>query len=200
MTEVLLWIGVATTVLFGTVVAIEGARRPGYRWKYHTGSELELGEGGWIMRWTFVGMSVGMTAYAVAILDALSTVVGFVCLGAFAVGNLLSGVFTPDAVRGFPPRFSVRTATQLPSVHARIHDACGPLMFLALLGGCVAVSTALDGWLSAYSAVTAVIGFALMVCTAVAYSRDAALTGLVQRLLLAVYYVWIVVIGVSLAA
>lgn len=73
-------------------------------------------------------------------------------------------------------------------------------MFLALFGACLAVATRLDGAWATYSVVTAITGLGLMIWTAVAYQRDAAHTGLVQRCLLGVYYLWIVVVGIDLAA
>ena len=43
-------------------------------------------------------------------------------------------------------------------------------------------------------------GLALTIATALAYQRDAASTGLVQRGLIVVYWVWIVLLGIDLAA
>jgi hypothetical protein len=63
--NLLVLLGVATTVFFAAVVVVEGARRPGYSPLYHTGSELELGPGGWIQRGNFVLMAAGMSAHAI---------------------------------------------------------------------------------------------------------------------------------------
>jgi hypothetical protein len=199
MTEGLLLLGVATALTFYAVMAIEGARRPGYDWTYHTGSELEIGEGGWLMRASFVLMAVGMVAYAAGIHRALDTRVGAALVGVFAVGNLLEGVFIPDPVRGFPAGAPTLPPPRPLSRPARVHDVVAPVMFVALLGACLAVATRVDGWLVVYSVATAVGGLALMVSTALSYARDAPRTGVVQRGFLAVAYLWIVVVGLDLA-
>jgi len=196
--EALLLIGVTTTVAFYSIMVIEGQRRPGYDWTYHTGSELEIGDGGWIMRANFVVMAAGMAVYAAGIHDAMDTVVAAVFLGVFALGNLIAGVFIPDPVRGFPPDAPTPTQRRAPRLGARIHDVAGPVMFLSLFGACVAVAAKSDGWLATYSVVTAIIGLGLTVWTALAYQRDATRTGLVQRGLLGTYYTWIVVVGLDL--
>jgi len=58
ITKLSVLFGVGAAVVFVAVVMIEGARRPGYRPIYHTGSELELGQRGWIKRASFVLMGI----------------------------------------------------------------------------------------------------------------------------------------------
>ena len=199
-TAVLVLVGVVATALFYIVMLVEGVRRPGYDPIYHTGSELELGEHGWIMRATFVVMAAGMFAFAFGLHRALGTMLGAVLLGIFAVGNVLAGVFVPDPVRGFPRGAPIQTPPRTVSWQAKIHDVAGPVMFLALFGACLVVAARLDGPWATYSIVTAITGLGLMIWTAVAYQRDFARTGLIQRGLLGVYYLWIVVVGIHLAS
>ncbi len=201
-TDALLLVGVATTVVFYAVMVIEGVRRPGYDPIYHTGSELEIGEDGWIMRASFVLMAAGMVAYAVGIYQALDTLLGAGLLVVFAMGNVVAGMFTPDPIRGFPPGAPIQTPPRPLSWQARVHDVTGPVMFLALFGACVTVAAQLElkrSW-AVYSVVTAIAGLGMMIWTALAYQRDAANTGLVQRGLLGAYYLWIVVLGIELAS
>ncbi len=197
--NLLVLLGVATTVSFAAVVVVEGARRPGYSPLYHTGSELELGPGGWIQRGNFVLMAAGMFAYAIGLYRALDTLIGAILLSAFGLGCLIAGAFPPDPVRGYPPGAPRQAPAEGLSWRAKVHDIAGPLMFLALFGAALAIAARLSGLWRAYSVVTAVVGFGMMAWTALAYRRDAANTGLVQRGLIAVYWVWIVALGIRLA-
>jgi hypothetical protein len=72
-------------------------------------------------------------------------------------------------------------------------------MFLAIFGACLALVGRLQGPWQAYTLVTAVVGLALTAGTALAYQRDDARTGLVQRGLIVVYLGWIVLLGIHLA-
>jgi hypothetical protein len=73
MTVTPLIIGVTAAAVFLTVLFIEGGLRPYYRSSYHTGSELTLGERGWVQSANFVQMGVGMFAFAFGVnrLEAL---------------------------------------------------------------------------------------------------------------------------------
>lgn len=101
--EVLFFAGVAAAVLFVAVLLIEGAVRPGYDPIYHTVSELELGERGWVQRANFFVMAAGVFAFTVAVQRTLDSTIGAVLMGVFGFGLVIAGVFTPDPVRGYPP-------------------------------------------------------------------------------------------------
>jgi hypothetical protein len=196
--EVLLLVGMAAAVVFVTVLLIEGVLRPGYDPVYHTGSELQLGERGWIQRANFVQMGVGMLAFAAGVHGTTNSVAAAVLLAIFGVGWIVSGVFAPDAVRGYPPGAPSGPPAELTQQH-KIHDAAGPVMFLAVFGACLALVGRLQDPWQAYTLLTAVAGLALTAWTALAYQRDAANTGLVQRGLIVVYLGWIVLLGTHLA-
>ena len=117
-TAALLLFGAATVVLFVVVMSLEGARRPGYDAAYHTGSELELGPGGWIQRANFLLVGSGFAAVAVGVQRTLQTTAGAVLLGAVALGLVMAAIFAPDSVRGYPPGASSRTARP-ETLHAR---------------------------------------------------------------------------------
>lgn len=193
----LLIIGVATAAVFIAVVLIEGALRPGYNPSYHTGSELELGERGWIMRANFLLMAVGMIAFSVGVYSRLDTLAGAVLLAIFGLGLIIPGVFVPDPVRGYPPDASSKGPAALSWQH-QVHHASAPVMFLALFGACLVLSARLQGAWRLYTVLTAVVGLALLVWTALAYERDASNTGLVQRALIVVYWTWIILLGIHL--
>lgn len=195
-TAVLLWSGIVAVALWLGVLAVDGARRPGYDPAYHTGSELMLGPGGWLPRLVFLLAGVGLGAYAVGVQRLMGSPVPAALIGVSALGFVVSGTFVPDPVRGYPPG---APAVSSPTRAARVHDLAGPTMFLALFGACLALAVELDGVWAAYSLATAVVGLGLTVLTARAYLRDAPTTGLVQRALVATYGVWVVLVGAHLA-
>lgn len=199
-TEVLLLIGVATAVTFPVVVLVEGALRPGYDAVYHTGSELELGPRGWIQRANFFIVGTGMFAYAVGVQQSLDSVIGTLLLAVFGFGFIVAGVFAPDPVRGYPPGAPTDHPSSELSLPARIHDATGPLMFLAFLAACLTLASKLEGGWRLYTLLTAGLSLVMTVWTATAFYRDARNTGLVQRGLLFVFSSWIVAVGIHLAA
>lgn len=196
-TDVLLLVGVVAAVVFVVVLLIEGALRPGYDPSYHTGSELELGERGWIQRANFFVMGAGVFAFAMGVQRSLESTIGAVLLALFGLGLIIAGVFAPDPVRGYPPGAPTDREADL-TWQAKIHDASGPVMFIALLGACLVLAGQLGGGWRVYTMVTAGVGLVLTVWTAVAYQRDAASTGLVQRGLIIVYWSWIVALGIHL--
>ena len=196
-TTALLLYGAAVVVLFVVVMTLEGARRPGYDAAYHTGSELELGPGGWIQRANFLLGASGFAAVAVGVQRTLQTTAGAVLLGVAALGLLMAAIFAPDPVRGYPPGASSRTARP-ETLHAQLHEVSGPSLTLALFGACVAVARRLDGGWAIYTLATAVVGLVATGWLITAYRRDAAYTGLVQRALIATYWLWITVLSLHL--
>jgi hypothetical protein len=198
VTDALLLFGAATVVVFATVVQVEGARRPGYDARYHTGSELELGPGGWLMRINFFLVGGGILAFAAGVRQALDSDGAAALLGVTGVALVLAGAFAPDPVRGFPPGSSDRTARPVTTA-ARLHDLTGPVMALSLAAACLTVAARLAGPWAAYTLATAVVGLVMTGWLISAYRSDAANTGMVQRILLATYGLWVVVLGVSLA-
>jgi hypothetical protein len=199
VTDALLLTGLAAAVLFVVVLLVEGALRPGYDPIYHTGSELELGARGWIQRANFIVMSAGMFAFAAGVQRSLDSTSGPLLLAVFGSGLIIAGVFPPDPVRGYPPGAPIDPEADL-TRGAKIHDVSGPVMFLALLGAGIALAGQLRGGWRLYTMLTAGIGFVLTVWTAVAYQKDAANTGLVQRGLIIVYWSWIGALAIHLVA
>ncbi len=198
MTETLLIVGVVTAVVFVAVLIIEGALRPGYDPAYHTGSELSLGDRGWIQIANFLQMGVGMFAFAVGVNRTLDTPVGAALLVIFGLGMIAAGVFLPDPTRGYPPGAPTGTPDEVSWHHTAHGVVGGPVAFLAIFGACLTLAFHLDGFWRLYTVLTAVAGLALTIGTAFAYQRDAAKTGLVQRALILVYWSWIVLLGIHL--
>lgn len=189
--------GMVSTALFLAVVLIEGLLRSGYDPIYHTGSELELGGRGWIMRGAFLCMAAGMMACAVGIYQSLNTVAGAGLIAIFGFGLVIPGVFVPDPIRGYPPGAPSTPGAALSWRH-HVHHASAPVMFVALFSACIVISTRLAGIWTLYTEGTAVVGFVLMVWTARAYAKDAGNTGLVQRALILVSWTWLILLGIHL--
>jgi hypothetical protein len=74
----------------------------------------------------------------------------------------------------------------------------GPVAFLAIFAACLTLAGQLRGGWQGYTMLTAAAGLALTFWTALAFQRDTAKTGLVQRALILVYWTWIVLLGIHL--
>lgn len=198
-TQALLLAGVGASVVFVVVLLVEGALRPGYRPMYHTGSELELGDRGWIQRANFVLMASGVFAFSVGVDRSLGATAGTGLLVVFGLGMAVAGVFVPDAVRGYPPGAPSEPSAK-PTWRHQVHGIVGgPIAFFALCGACLALSGQLHGAWRSYTLLTAGTGLGMTIWTALAYQRDADHTGLIQRGLIVVYWAWIVALGLHLA-
>jgi hypothetical protein len=195
--ETLLLIGAAGVVTFIVVLLLEDAHRPGYSPVYHTGSELELGERGWIQRANFLQVGTAVFAFAAGVHGALGSVGGAVLLAVAGFALIVAGLFAPDPARGYPPGTPPETAIAS-TWQNQVHYAAGPLAFLALLGACLTLAGGLQGAWRAYTVLTAFVGLAFMAWTIRAFHSDAANTGLVQRGLIAVYFAWIVLLSIHL--
>lgn len=198
MTDTLLVIGAASAVLFVAILLIEGALRPDYDPTYSTGSELSLGERGWIQIANFLQFGVAMLVFAVGVNRSLNAPAGAVLLVIFGLGFIAAGVFVTDPIRGYPPGTPAWTPAEATLRH-KLHSVIGgPIAFFALFGACVALAGHLGGFWRLYTVLTAVVGLALTIWTGLAYQREAANLGLVQRALILVYFSWIVLLGIHL--
>jgi hypothetical protein len=197
-TDALILAGVGAAVVFIVVLQVEGALRPGYNPTYHTGSELELGDRGWIQRANFLLMASGVVAFAAGVDRILGSTVGTVLLVIFGFGLAVAGVFVPDAVRGYPPGAPTEPSAKATWQH-QVHSIVGgPIAFFALLGACLTLAGQLQDVWRWYTVLTAIVGLGMTIWTALAYQKDAAHTGLIQRGLIVVYWGWIVVLGIHL--
>jgi len=197
MSQILVLVGAITAAIFYVVLIVEGVLRTGYDPVYHTGSELSLGERGWVQIANFLQFGVGMICFAVGIGQLLDSLLGAALLVVFGLALIVAGVFLTDPVRGYPPG-SPRGAPEKVSWHHQVHEAMGPLAFLAIFGACMNLAGRLDGLWQVYTVVTGVVGLGLTAWTALSFQRDASITGLVQRCLILVYVAWIVLLSIHL--
>jgi len=141
----------------------------------------------------FIQMGVGMFAFALGVFEVVDNAVGAVLVRFFGLGLIVAGTFRPDPLRGYPP-----DANQQVSWRGQLHNATGPLMFLALFAKCLTLAGFFQSGWRVYTVVTAVLGLVLTGSTAVSFQRDAAHTGTVQRALILVYWAWIILTGIHL--
>jgi len=130
--------------------------------------------------------------------EALQVVFGPVVLAVFGVSLAASGVFSMDAMRGYPPGTAPGTPSVLSRQH-KVHDVFGFLVFSSLPVACVAFAVALpEGMWVAYSLATAVVLVVLFITFGAAWERDAPRTGLIQRAMIIVGWTWIALVCLEL--
>lgn len=149
VTRSLLGYGVVAGAFYLTVGVVLALTREGFSFADHPLSVLMLGEGGWMQRANLVLSGLMVVAAAVGIARALRGSPHARRAGTWLVVHgaalVLSGVFAPDPVAGFPPGTAVGDEASLTGV---LHLAFGALGFVAI----AAAAVVLAGWLAATSA------------------------------------------------
>ena len=197
MTRLLLTCGFVGAVLFVVTFLIDGATRPGYRPLYHPVSALALGTRGWVQTSNFVVTGLLMIAAAAGTREALGVTFGPALLALFGAGLVVSGVFTMDPMRGYPPGTEAGTPAVLSPRH-KVHDVFGFVLFASLAAAMLTFGLALEGAWKAYTLATAASVIALIVVFGAAWKRDSPRIGLLQRLMILVGWAWIAVFCLSL--
>lgn len=203
-TRRLLTAGLAVPIVFVGVMLIEGALRPGYEALHRFGSELALGDRGWVMIANFVLSGLLVLAFAVGLRRVLSggrcATAAPVLAALFGVCLIVSGVFVTDPTPGNPEGMVVPAE---PTLHGWIHDA-NPVPFyltlVALMGVMAYRFVAEPGgrpW-AWYSVLSAVAVLATFVAVAASYDMDTGVGsfhGLWQRVNLAIGLGWIAAVA-----
>lgn len=142
-------------LVFGLVLALT---RTGFDLARHPLSALLLGPGGWLQAVNLVLTGIMVAAAAVGFARAPWGRAGRTAgrlLGGYALCLVLSAVFPPDPVNGFPPGAAAQTSTS-----GILHLAFGAVGFLALAASALVVAAASPG--AAFSRVAGsvvVLGF-----------------------------------------
>lgn len=188
--------GVAAPVVFFSVVAVSAALRTDYSHVADFISELGATGTPYADLMNYAGFLPGglmLAAFGVALVQVLprgrATTLAALLVALSGAGVAASGVYSCDP--GCPQNGG--------TVENRIHNAIGPFTFL-----CLSIGPGILGlrfrhdlvWrgLWVYSLLTAILGLCLL--AALAGSLDTrALTGLWQRLLLAVLFLWCAVVS-----
>jgi hypothetical membrane protein len=158
----------------------------------------------WIMILGFLALGVGTTALGLGLMESLrgwSSRVGSAFVMVAGVGLVIAGLARNDCSSELPGCAALVDAGDV-STHHAIHDLVSLLIFLALVVAQVVLARAFGRdahWrdLRTYSLVSGVLTLALLVL----YGADVIdeWNGVVQRIFLAVPWVWIVVVGLRLS-
>ena len=118
--------------LFVVVMLTDGATRPGYQPLHHWGSELSLGDRGWLQITNFIVTGVATMLFAVGLRRVLKpgrgAFIGPALTGVFGFCLVIAGVFSTDPVPGYPPGNTVAQHT----LHGFVHNFNALPTFAAL--------------------------------------------------------------------
>ena len=208
-TRLLLTAGPVASVVFIGVVLVEGALRPGYEPLHRFGSELALGDRGWVQVANFILTGVCILAFAAGLRRALPTGRGSraapVLASLVGVCLIVGGVFVIDPKPGYPVG---TTETDEPTLHGLVHDA-NPLPFYASLVALVCVMAwrfaAEPGgrwwmWFCVIVAILVPVTFGIAAALFDPDTQTGRFHGLWQRVSLAVGLGWFGPVAVHLAA
>ncbi|WP_345542972.1 DUF998 domain-containing protein [Microbacterium jejuense] len=141
VTRSLLGWGVVAGPFYIVVGLTLALTRPGFRLSEHALSLLMLGEWGWMQRLNLILTALMVLAAAWGFLRAIRSGRGLaiaMLVGAYGICLILSAIFPPDPVAGFPPGSAGGTA----SLSGILHLVFGALGFAAL----AAAAFAYAGW------------------------------------------------------
>lgn len=179
--------GVVAGPFYITVGLILSLTRPGFDFTRHGLSQLMLGEWGVLQRLNLLLTALMMLAAAVGLHRAIRNGRGLamaVLCGVAGVGYILSAVFPPDPVAGFPPG----SASGEASISGILHLVFGAIAFISL----AAAAFAYAGWCrSIGERRRAEVAVALGVVVIVGFFAGAALATSV----LGIALLWLSVIG-----
>lgn len=141
VTRSLLGWGVVAGPFYVIVGVILALTRPGFVLSQHALSLLELGEWGWIQRINLILTALMVLAAALGFSRAIRSGRGLaisVLVAVYGVCLILSAIFAPDPVAGFPPG----SAGGIASTSGILHLVFGALGFVSL----AAAAFAYAGW------------------------------------------------------
>ena len=158
----------------------------------------------WIMITGFVLLGAGTVALAAGLASTLkypSALIGSVLLMIAGIGLTVAGLARNDCSSELPACAARVDAGEV-SWHHQLHDNISLILFLALIAAPLVFARAFgrdDRWrpLRAYSIVTGLLGFALLVLYVI--GSAGAWNGLVQRSFISVLLVWIALVGSRLS-
>jgi len=203
--RLLLLCGAIAGPLFIVIFLILGASRPGYDARRQPVSALAMGPLGWTQRMNFIVTAVLMLSGAVGLHLALTPRAGStwgpVLVGVYAAGLIGAGVFVTD-LTGLSAVAPAQAQRSRPAV---LHDLFSLIAFSALFIACFVfsylfVAMRSVGW-SIYSAVSGLllgVGFVLFARGFSGAGPLAPIAGLLQRLTIAIGWMWVSVVAAHL--
>jgi len=197
-------------VLFLTVVLIEGATRPGYSAWRNAGSQLALGDQGWVQTANFFASGLLFVGFAIGLRRALRSGRASAWAPRLVAGMgaclLLAGIFPVNPGLGYPPGVAPTYSLQ-----GAVHFVVATLLFGQLSAVCFvlarrfATDASWTGW-APWSMAIGVIVAVFYVGTVVLSSIDlegtgpAAWDGLLQRISIFSGFAWLSLVGSRLSA
>jgi hypothetical membrane protein len=210
LTRTLLACGVVGPLLFSAAVLIQGATRPGYSAWRNAGSQLALGDQGWMQTINFFACGLLLLCFAIGLRRALPAGRGSTWTPRLVAGIglclVLAGIFPVNPGLGYPPGVP---ATY--SLHGAIHFVVGTLLFGQLSAVCFVLARRFasdPGWKAwapgsiAIGAIVALFYLATVVVSFIdqAGSGPAAWHGLLQRISLFSGLAWLSLVALRLWA
>jgi hypothetical membrane protein len=195
-TRLLAAAGAVGPALFWLVVIVDGFTKPGYDARRNLISELALGEHGWVQDANFIVVGLLILALAVALRLLFPTgrasVFGPLLVGMVGFGLVASGIFRTD-----PHNYPAGADTTV-TARGSVHNLAFLVIIVSVIAGCLVYARrfrqepAWHGY-GIYSVITAVLVPALLVVFIA--SGGQSFTGLAQRVLVAVFFIWFEVIA-----
>lgn len=198
------WAGLMGSALFILVLSVEGWLRPGYNWLSTFISELSIGPRGWIQITNFVVLGVLFLIFARGVAaefrEGKASKVGPILLAVIGFSFLASGPFVTD-VAGTPRD---RMSTQ-----GLIHGIFGALVFSLSPVSCFVFWRRfrqdpnwqpLQAWTLIAGIITAIAVVLLSAATKTAVIPNVFTpwNGLIQRMVIVPYLIWIFTFAVRL--
>src|SRR5690606_28888598 len=114
-----------------------------------------------------------------------------VVVGVFGLALVASGLFRMDPLRAYPPG-TPDTTPEETSWHHRLHDHAGVVVFAAVpVAAIIATLTLPELAWKGYSGVTAFLSGAGLVTFGQAWEDDSPRAGLIQKVTIAVGWLWV---------
>jgi hypothetical membrane protein len=186
--------GAIGPALFWLVVLVDGFTKPGYDARTQTISELALGEQGWAQSANFLLVGLLMLAFALGLRlrfpSGKGSTFGPLLIALFGLGLLVSGIFTTD-----PPQGGATSMT----TSGAIHDLAFLLVLAAIVAACFVFARRFrrEATWRGYGLYSFITGFLVLGLLAafILHGDGAPVAGLLQRVLVAVFFLWVEVIA-----
>lgn len=190
--------------LFVVVIVVEGALRADYASLHRFGSELALGDRGWVQATNFIATGVLVLGFALGLRRTLAGDRGGVAAPllatAFGLSLMAGGIFPTDPKPGYP---AGSTGTSEPTLSGTIHDANPVPFYLSLIALVVVLTwrfSKTDGsrplmWYSAATAVLIPVTFMASAGQFDMETQSGLYHGLWQRINLGLSLGWIGVVA-----